>query len=45
MLDGSDAVADWPILNALVNTAGGASWVVCIMEVALEWDIAFMPEW
>jgi len=27
MLDGSDAVADWPILNALVNVAGGASWV------------------
>ena len=27
MLDGSDAVADWPILNALVNTACGASWV------------------
>jgi len=27
MLDGSDAVADWPILNALVNTASGASWV------------------
>jgi urocanate hydratase len=27
MLDGSDAVADWPILNAMVNTAGGASWV------------------
>jgi urocanate hydratase len=27
MLDGSDAVADWPILNAFVNTAGGASWV------------------
>jgi urocanate hydratase len=27
MLDGSDAVADWPLLNALVNTAGGASWV------------------
>ena len=27
MLDGSDAVADWPILNALVNTAGGASWI------------------
>lgn len=27
MIDGSDAVADWPILNALVNTAGGASWV------------------
>ena len=27
MLDGSDAVADWPILNALTSTAGGASWV------------------
>jgi urocanate hydratase len=27
MPDGSDAVADWPILNALVNTAGGAGWV------------------
>ncbi|MEP7111146.1 MAG: urocanate hydratase [Ferruginibacter sp.] len=27
MPDGSDAVADWPILNALINTAGGASWV------------------
>ncbi len=27
MLDGSDAVADWPILNALINTACGASWV------------------
>lgn len=27
MMDGSDAVADWPILNAFVNTAGGASWV------------------
>ncbi|MGR6088403.1 MAG: urocanate hydratase [Arcticibacter sp.] len=27
MRDGSDAVADWPVLNALINTAGGASWV------------------
>jgi urocanate hydratase len=27
MLDGSDAVADWPLLNALVNTAAGATWV------------------
>ena len=27
MLDGSDAVADWPLLNALVNTASGATWV------------------
>ena len=25
--DGSDAIADWPLLNALVNTAAGASWV------------------
>ena len=27
MLDGSDAIADWPLLNALVNTSSGASWV------------------
>ena len=27
MLDGSDAIADWALLNALVNTAAGASWV------------------
>ena len=27
MLDGTDAVADWPLLNALLNTASGASWV------------------
>jgi urocanate hydratase len=27
MLDGSDAIADWPILNALVNVAAGATWV------------------
>jgi urocanate hydratase len=27
MKDGSDAVADWPILNAMISTAGGASWV------------------
>src|SRR6059036_227039 len=27
MLDGSDAIADWPLLNALINTAAGASWV------------------
>ena len=27
MPDGSDAIADWPLLNALVNTASGASWV------------------
>jgi urocanate hydratase len=27
MKDGSDAIADWPLLNAMLNTAGGASWV------------------
>lgn len=27
MRDGSDAVSDWPLLNALLNTASGASWV------------------
>lgn len=27
MLDGSDAVSDWPILNALINAVGGATWV------------------
>jgi urocanate hydratase len=27
MADGSDAIADWPLLNALVNTASGATWV------------------
>jgi urocanate hydratase len=27
MADGSDAIADWPLLNALLNTASGASWV------------------
>jgi len=27
MQDGSDAIADWPLLNALLNTASGASWV------------------
>jgi urocanate hydratase len=27
MKDGSDAVADWPLLNAMLNTAAGASWV------------------
>jgi urocanate hydratase len=27
MKDGSDAIADWPLLNAMLNTAAGASWV------------------
>jgi urocanate hydratase len=27
MLDGSDAIADWPLLNALLNAVGGATWI------------------
>jgi urocanate hydratase len=27
MRDGSDAIADWPLLNALINAVGGATWV------------------
>ncbi|MGA1608723.1 MAG: urocanate hydratase, partial [Planctomycetota bacterium] len=27
MIDGSDAIADWPLLNAMLSTAGGATWV------------------
>ena len=27
MADGSDAIADWPLLNALVNTSAGAAWI------------------
>jgi urocanate hydratase len=27
MIDGSDAIADWPLLNAMVNVASGAAWV------------------
>ena len=27
MIDGSDAIADWPLLDALINTAAGASWI------------------
>jgi urocanate hydratase len=27
MIDDSDAIADWPLLNALINTAAGASWI------------------
>jgi Urocanate hydratase len=40
MKDGSDAVSDWPLLNALLNTAGGASWVRCIMAAASAWASA-----
>ena len=34
MKDGSDAVSDWPLLNALLNTASGATWVSFIMAAA-----------
>ncbi len=45
MKDGSDAVADWPILNAMINAVGGATWVSFIMAAVLEWAIPFMQEW
>jgi len=34
MPDGSDAIADWPLLNALLITAAGASWFSCITAEA-----------
>jgi len=37
MRDGSDAIADWPLLNALINTASGASWVS--ITTAAEWAL------
>jgi len=37
MKDGSDAVADWTVLNALLNTAGGASWVSLHHAEGLVW--------
>ena len=45
MKDGSDAVADWPILNALINSVNGASWYLFTTVVALVWVIHFMREW
>ena len=35
MRDGSDAISDWPILNALINTVGGATWVASITAAVL----------
>jgi urocanate hydratase len=40
MMDGSDAVSDWPLLNALLNTASGATWVSCIMAAVSAWAIS-----
>jgi len=37
MLDGSDAIADWPLLNAMVNVASGASWVSIHHGGGVEW--------
>jgi urocanate hydratase len=46
MRDGSDAVSDWPLLNALVNTASGATWVSrCITAAASAWGSASMRAW
>ncbi len=46
MKDGSDAVADWPILNALINSANGASWVSVHHGGGVgAWGIHFTLEW
>ena len=45
MMDGSDAIADWPILNALLNTAAGASWVRSITAAAWASASASTPAW
>jgi len=37
MKDGTDAVSDWPLLNALLNTAGGATWVSFHHAAASAW--------
>ena len=43
MLDGTDAVADWPILNALLNTASGATWVGFHMAAEWAWASRYTP--
>lgn len=45
MLDGSDAVSDWPLLNALLNCASGASWVSIHHGEGLEWGSHNMLAW
>jgi len=42
MRDGSDAVSDWPLLNALLNTASGASWVSFHHGGGVAWVIRSM---
>ena len=43
MKDGSDAVSDWPLLNALLNTASGAHGFLCIMVAAAAPASCAMP--
>ena len=46
MLDGSDAVSDWPLLNALLNTRHRARpGSRCITAAASAWAIPSMPAW
>lgn len=45
MLDGSDAVSDWPLLNGLLNTAGEQRGYPCIMAAASGWGIHNTPGW
>ena len=45
MRDGTDAIADWPLLNALVNTAAGASWVASITAAASASATPSMRAW
>ena len=45
MLDGSDAVSDWPLLNALLNTASGATWVSSTTAAGWAWATRSMPAW
>lgn len=45
MRDGSDAVSDWPLLNALLNTASGATGCRCITVAGSVWASLSMPGW
>ncbi len=45
MKDGSDAVSDWPLLNALLNSASGATWVSFITAAASAWAFPSTPAW
>ena len=45
MRDGSDAVSDWPLLNAMLNVAGGATWCRCTTAAAWAWAIRSTAAW